>query len=156
MSSVRIIGVGNPLMADDGLGIAAVERLAALRLPPGVEVIDGGTGGLTLLTLMEGAGRVILIDAVAMGRPPGAIVRFTPEEVEMDKGAVGFSLHETGLASVFALGRELGTLPPVVIYGVEPETVERRIGLSPVIEEALAPLTKRLLGELRGEVPTHS
>lgn len=148
MSRVRIIGVGNPLMGDDGIGIAAAERLAALSLPDGVEVVDGGTGGLTLLSLMEAAATVILVDAVAMGREPGTIVRVTPEEVVMPKGEGALSLHETGLAQVLALGRELGTLPAVIVYGVQPHSVERRIGLSPPVARALGPLLEQVLAEL--------
>jgi len=148
-ATIKIIGVGNPLMGDDGIGIAAAERLAALPLPEGVEVIDGGTGGLTLLDLMGGAETVLLIDAVAMGKTPGAIVRFTAEEVAMEGGQPGLSLHETGLAAVFALGREMGLLPPqIVIYGVEPASVECRLGLSPVVAEALDPLVEAILAEL--------
>jgi hydrogenase maturation protease len=146
--SFRIIGVGNPLMGDDGVGIAAVGRLAARPLPEGVEVIDGGTGGLTLLELMEGAAAVVLIDAVEMGLAPGAVARFIAEEVRME-GGVGLSLHQAGLAEVFALGRAMGLLPPrVVIFGVQPATVERRIGLSPAVEAALAEVVERVLAEV--------
>lgn len=148
--TTRIIGVGNPLMGDDGVGIAAIERLSQRVLPDGVEVIDGGTGGITLLTLMEGAGRVVLIDAVEMGREPGTVVRFTPDEVVMTgAGETGLSLHETGLAQVFALGAELGSLPDeIVMFGVQPDSVERRLGLSPRVEQALEPLLDEILAEV--------
>jgi hydrogenase maturation protease len=146
-AKIRIIGVGNPLMGDDGIGIAAAERLAARQLPPGVEVIDGGTGGLTLLDLMAGAETVLLIDAVAMDRAPGSIARFSADEIDLEAEA-GLSLHETGLPAVFALGREMDLLPPrIVIFGVEPESVERRLGLSVAVEAALDPLVDQVLAE---------
>jgi len=149
---IRIIGVGNPLMGDDGIGIAAAERLAALVLPAGVEVIDGGTGGLTLIDLMAGAETVLLIDAVAMGQVPGSIACLSAEEIELEEQA-GFSLHETGLSAVFALGREMGLLPSrIVIIGVEPESVERRLGMSEAVTAALGPLVERVLEEVRAEV----
>jgi hydrogenase maturation protease len=136
-------------MGDDGIGIAAAERLAALPLPGEVEVIDGGTGGLTLLDLMAGAERVILIDAVEMGKPAGSIVRFAPGEVTMEDGRPGLSLHETDLSAVFALGREMDLLPPqIVIFGVEPCSVERRPGLSPAVADALDSLVEAILAEL--------
>lgn len=148
-SKIRIIGVGNPLMGDDGIGIAAAERLSARTLPEGVEVIDGGTGGLTLLDLMAGADKVILIDAVETGGISGSMVRFSPGEVTMEEGAPGLSLHETDLEEVLALGRELGLLPPqIVIFGVEPDSVERRLGLSPAVAGALEPLVEAILAEL--------
>lgn len=153
---VRIIGVGNPLMGDDGVGIAAAERLAALPLPAGVEVIDGGTGGLTLLDLMAGAETVLLIDAVAMGQTPGSIACFRADEAALAEGP-GLSLHEAGLPAVFSLGREMGLLPPqIVIFGVEPAVVERRLGLSPAVEAALDSLVERVLAEARAASPRWS
>ena len=138
---LRIIGVGNPLMADDGLGIVAAERLAALDWPEGVEVLDGGTGGLTLLDLLAGARGVILLDAVAMGAAPGTLRRFTGAELErLPAEAPGLSLHGSGLAEVLALARELGQLPPLLLYGVEPARVELGLGLSPAVAAALEDL----------------
>lgn len=148
-SKIRIIGVGNPLMGDDGIGIAAAELLDALPLPAGVEVIDGGTGGLTLLDLMDGAEKVVLIDAVETGGAPGSMVRFSPSEVAMEGGGPGLSLHEAGLEEVLALGREMDLLPPqIVIYGIEPASVERRLGLSPEVADALDSLVEAILAEL--------
>ena len=146
--SIRIIGIGNPLMGDDGVGIAAVESLTAMALPEGVEVVDGGTAGLTLLDLMEGAGTVILVDAMEMGKPPGTVVRFTPDEVVMTEGEASLSLHDAGLAQVLILGREMDMLPDIVLFGVEPLSVERRPGLSPPVAQALGLLLERILAEL--------
>lgn len=138
---MRIIGVGNPLMADDGLGIVAAERLAAMDWPPGVEVLDGGTGGLTLLDLFCGARAVILLDAVAMGATPGTLRRFSAGDLAgLAAAAPGLSLHGGGLAEVLALARELGQLPPLVLFGVEPARVELGLGLSPAVAAALADL----------------
>ena len=146
---LRIIGVGNPLMADDGLGIVAAERLAALDWPEGVEVLDGGTGGLTLLDLLAGARGVILLDAVAMGAAPGTLRRFTGAELErLPAEAPGLSLHGSGLAEVLALARELGQLPPLLLFGVEPLRVELGLGLSPAVVAAL----EELLVAVRTEV----
>jgi len=143
---LRIIGVGNPLMADDGLGIVAAERLAALDWPPGVEVLDGGTGGLTLLDLLAGARAVILLDAVAMGAAPGTLRRFTAEDLsDLPAESPGLSLHGSGLSEVLALARELGSLPPLLLFGVEPSRVEVRIGLSPPVAAAMDELLVAVL-----------
>ncbi len=144
-----MIGVGNLLMGDDGAGIAAAQELGGRRLPRGVEVVDGGTGGITLLHLMEGADKVILIDAVLMGKSPGSIERFGSEALE-EEGGTPLSLHQGGLPQVFALGRELGLLPgEIVLYGIEPDSVAERLGLSHRVEAALPVLVERLLEELR-------
>lgn len=149
---LRIIGVGNPLMADDGLGIVAAERLAALDWPPGVEVLDGGTGGLTLLDLFGGARGVILLDAVAMGAAPGTLRRFSAEELSaLPVKAPGLSAHAGGLAEVLALARELGELPPLVLFGVEPARVEPGIGLSPPVAAAM----EAMLAAVRAEGARH-
>ncbi len=146
---LRIIGVGSPLMGDDGLGIVAAERLAAMDWPAGVEVVDGGTGGLTLLDLLAGARGVILLDAVAMGAAPGTLRRFAAADLaDLPAQAPGLSLHGGGLGEVLALARELGELPPLVLFGVEPASVELRIGLSPAVAAALEDLLAAVCEEL--------
>ena len=81
--STLIIGLGNPLRRDDGVGVRVVELLAARDLPAGVEVVDGGTPGLGLVPLLEGRQRVILVDAADLGREPGAFVRFTLDQIRL-------------------------------------------------------------------------
>ncbi len=149
MSKIKVIGVGNPLMGDDGVGIAAVVRLSTTALPEGVEVIDGGTGGITLLHLMEGARRVVFVDAVDMGRCPGSIVRFAGHEI-LDRGQPGFGGlgHATGLVEVLALGGELDILPEVTLFGVQVASVELYQGLSSAVEQALDRLAARVVEEV--------
>ncbi|HEX9874738.1 MAG TPA: hydrogenase maturation protease [Deferrimonas sp.] len=146
---MRIIGIGNPLMGDDGIGIAAVSALEKEGVPEGVEIIDGGTGGLTLLTLMEGAKRVILVDAVETGREPGTILRLAGEDLEPETSASSLSLHSSGLPEVLALGRALGTLPPLILFGVQPDSVEVRLGLSEPVAAALPSLLALIREELK-------
>ena len=78
-----VIGLGNPLRGDDGVGVRVAEALAEQALPDDVEVVDGGTQGLGLVNLMEGRQRVILVDAADMGKAPGEFVRFTLDEVRL-------------------------------------------------------------------------
>jgi len=80
---VLILGLGNPLLGDEGVGLRAVEELKGLELPDGVTVAEGGTTGLGLVSLMEGYQRVIVVDAADMGHPPGCVVRFTPLEAQL-------------------------------------------------------------------------
>lgn len=143
--ATRILGVGNPLMGDDGVGIAAVERLSALRLPEGVEVVDGGTGGITLLALMEGAAEVVVIDAAEMGLPPGEFRRFSGDAL-MANWEPGMSVHQAGLGEVLALGRELDLLPEVTLFAVQPESVVLRQALSAPVAEGLERLLEVVVG----------
>jgi hydrogenase maturation protease len=135
--AIRVIGVGNPLAGDDGVGIAVIEQLERAGLPAGVGIIDGGTGGLTLLTLMEGAVRVILVDALEMGREAGAVAGFTYAAGLFAAGPAGFSLHQAGLGEVLALGAELGDLPELFIVGIQPAVLELGQGLSAAVAAAV-------------------
>ncbi len=133
----RIIGVGNPLMRDDGFGPRVIEALQRRGVPEGVEAVDAGVGGVTLVGLLEGVARVLLIDAVRMGAPPGAL-RMFPLKGGGTKQPAHFSLHETRLRSVVDFADALGIRPEIVVLGVEPEAVEAGLGLSLAVEGAVA------------------
>lgn len=135
--AIRVVGVGNPLMGDDGIGIAVVERLEREGVQAGVEVIDGGTGGLTLLTLMEGARAVVLVDALEMGRTPGTVIASAYSEWRFRIAGSGLSLHQAGLAEVLALGAELGELPEVFVVGIQPAVIAMGQELSAAVAAAL-------------------
>jgi len=147
-AAIRVIGVGNPLAGDDGIGIALIGELEREGVPPGVELIDGGSGGLTLLTLLEGAARAILVDALEMGRAAGAVAGFDYAAGLFRAEGPGLSLHQAGLGEVLALGAELGRLPELFIVGIQPAQLELGRGLSlPVaaaLPEALAAVRRRL------------
>jgi len=128
-SELLIIGVGNPLMGDDGIGVAVAERLAGEDLPAGVRVVEAGVIGLALLDLWENVARVWLVDAVRMGLEPGSC-RW------LDKGAIGdmegdaLDAH-AGLTATLQLAMALERLPrDFRLLGVEPAAVERRMGIS--------------------------
>lgn len=144
-----ILGFGNPLRGDDGIGPRLVEELRRRGLPDGVEAIDGGTGGLDLLSILEGADRVIIVDAAEMGRRPGEIVRFTPKDGRLMETLVSLSTHTFGLADGLALARSLGyPLPSITIFGVQPERMDWGEGLSPPVERALPALIQTILSEI--------
>ncbi len=155
-----ILGLGNPLRGDDGVGCRMVEELTRWELPPGVHVLDGGAGGLGLLDLMEGWKRVVIVDAAEMGQKPGEFVRFSPADVRLasasDRPSAGsghrFSLHHAGLSEVLTLADALDrTLPEMVIFGVQPARVGWGEGLSPAVEAALPALIAAVLKEATNE-----
>lgn len=123
-----------------------VAELLRRGLPAGMEAVDGGTGGLDLLHLMEGWDRVVIVDAAELGRRPGEFLRFTPEDVHLVGSLVSLSSHSAGLADALALARALGRpLPEIVIYGVQPERMDWEEGLSPAVEAALPRLVEEIL-----------
>jgi hydrogenase maturation protease len=146
---ILVLGVGNLLMGDEGVGIHAARELMERTLPQHVDVIDGGTAGLDLLHLMEGYQRVLIIDAVDVGEEPGAILRFGPQDVTSEDGDFPMSLHQTEVLRVLEFATYVGqTLPPVVIYGVQPETMEWSLELSPRVQAGLASLVAAVEEEI--------
>lgn len=121
---VIIIGVGNILLRDEGIGIHAVEHLKRLyNFSSHVEVVDGGVGGLNFLPYMERADNLIIIDAVRANAKPGAMFRFTPEDI-LTQVKYKTSLHEMGLQEVFAIARAAGKkCPAAVIIGIQPKDI---------------------------------
>lgn len=139
MKPILILGLGNPLCGDDGVGCEIVQALAGRALPPDVEVMDGGTPGIGLLNLLEGRRRVILVDAAEMGRAPGSVARFRPDEARLGGSAGGSSLHRSGAGAALALARALDlTLPELVVFGVQPARVGWGLGLSPEVQAVVA------------------
>lgn len=144
-----VLGIGNPLQGDDGLGIWATEMLASCELPPGVTIQAAGTPGLGLATWLEGWPRVILVDAVHMGNSPGMWRRFGSEEIKLIIEDVPLSIHEPGLACGIALAQALDLLPEeILLYGVEPGSLNNGQGLSPAVRRALPELVEDILDEL--------
>lgn len=157
MQRTLVLGLGNPLMGDDGVGFAALERLRAdYDLPPEVRPLDGGTLGLNLLPLLEAADEVILLDAIDTGAAPGAVVALERHELPryfLHK----LSPHQIDLREVLALAEWRGTLPgEIVAFGVQPARVELYYGLSPEVADEvgyLAALAAARLASLGHECP---
>jgi len=134
---VIVLGVGNLLLRDDGVGIHAVRKLATMNLPPEVEVVDGGTAGLGLLSYFEEADMVVLIDCLDAGTSPGTIYRIPVAELDLDHAREAVSLHEMQLRDVLVLAKRLGKLPPAVVYGVQPAAIAWGTELSPEVADVL-------------------
>jgi len=144
-----VIGIGNPLQCDDGLGACAAQLLAEEALPAGVQIEELGTPGWGLVNFLQGWQRVILIDAVCMGEEPGTWRRLEKDEIQLVASDQVRSLHEPGLAESLSLAQTLGLLPDeIVLYGVEPACIQPGDKLSPAVRQAMPPLIKHILGEL--------
>lgn len=150
---VVVLGLGNSLMADEGIGVYLVERLMPFASAyPAVDFIDAGTGGLSILYHLESRCKAILIDCAFMDEPPGTIRRFTPGDVQSAKVLAHQSLHEADLMRILAMARELGQAPgEIVIFGIQPERVEPGIGLSQTLTERIDEYISAILHELKTE-----
>jgi len=144
-----VIGLGNFLLGDDGVGVHAVRALA-VDPPAGALTVEVGTALLDALPLLEDARRVVAIDAMQAGGPPGTVYAFGPEDVA--RAATRTSLHELGLVAALDLLPPGRPRPDISIIGVEPVTIDFGLELSPPVREAL-PLVletvKRLIARPR-------
>ncbi|MBL7106289.1 MAG: HyaD/HybD family hydrogenase maturation endopeptidase [Phycisphaerae bacterium] len=136
---ILVLGLGNPLMSDEGIGGFLIEEFIRQKdKSPNVDFLDAGTGGMTLLTLIENRKKVIIIDCAYMGTEPGTIKRFTPQEVNSMKKLMHYSLHEIDILKVLVIAKKLDTCPPnVVIFGIEPFAVELRPQISNTLRKKI-------------------
>jgi hydrogenase maturation protease len=151
MKDTLVAGLGNPLMGDEGVGVLLVHRIEA-QFPDlsDVEFLDAGTGGVALVHAMAGRGKVIFIDCARMGEEAGTMRRFGTEQVRSRKHMPGLSLHEADLMDIIDLARRLGQCPEeIVIFGIEPGSIDQREGLSPELQKRLPHYVRRLLDEIR-------
>ena len=150
MAKTLVLGLGNILLRDEGVGVRVVERLLErYQFPREVQVIDGGTLGLNLLSYVEDASRLLVIDAVEAGKPPGSLVRLTGEEIPAFLDVSKLSAHQQGLQELLAVAKLRGRLPrEVVFWGVELESRDVGLELSPSVEAQLGAVVEAALSEL--------
>jgi hydrogenase maturation protease len=151
-----VVGLGNPLMADEGIGTVLVDELAKLardgKLPSEqVEYYDGGCGGMYLLHIIAERQKVILIDCCLMGTEPGTIRRFTPDDVASVKQMAHLSLHEVDILKVIELAKEIGQCPDeIVIFGIEPVAIKQQMHLNELLEVRLNDYISMIQKEITG------
>jgi hydrogenase maturation protease len=145
---VVVLGLGNILLRDEGIGVRVVEALEELELPEGIEVVDGGTFGLDLLDDLADRQKVIVIDAVDADYPPGTVLRFDADKLA-GPAQQQVSLHDMGLVDVLAITRLLGCAPKqVVIIGVVPRLLEEGLTLSEELSAVVPEVIRRVLEEV--------
>lgn len=145
-----VLGLGNPLMADEGIGNELAELLPSTSGQcPGVDFIDAGTGGMALLYHFEGRKKVIIIDCAFMGEEPGTIKRFTPDQVKTVKKLAHLSLHEVDILKVIELAKQLNQCPEeIIFYAIEPEKIAQQQHLSKTLQNKLGEYVKQIQTEL--------
>lgn len=146
---IVVLGLGNMLMADDGVGLAALARLDdEWFVPRTVSLVDGGTWGMNLLPVIEHAERLLIFDAITVGEPPGTIIRLERGDIPRFL-ARKLSPHQIDLREVLALAELRDTLPEqIVALGIQPARIEMSTTLSPEVEAQLDELVRRGADEL--------
>jgi hydrogenase maturation protease len=152
-----VLGIGNTILSDEGVGVRAAEALqAAFELPADVEVIDGGTAGMELLGPLAGVDLLLVLDAIKAGREPGTVVTLVGAEVPVFFGSK-LSPHQIGISDVLA-GLEFSGEAPrdLVLIGCEPDSLELGLELTPAVAAQVPEMVRLVVAELarRGIVLT--
>jgi len=148
---VKVIGIGNPLASDDAIGLHVARRLLGIKLPDNVKVIAAESAGSSILELMTGADKVIMIDATLGGEKPGTIRRLSLDDIQVGRCKLR-SLHEINLADLLRIGRlaQPEAFPKkLTIVGIEVANTGRyRQGLSDAVRDAIPLAVETVLSEI--------
>jgi hydrogenase maturation protease len=146
---VVVLGAGNILLSDEGVGVRVIERLPlAYRLPPDVEIIDGGTCGMEMLEDLENLDALIMVDAIRGGKAPGTPIRLAGDAVPVFF-KTKLSPHQIGLSDVLATLELIGKAPKyTVILGIQPVSLALGMELTPEVEEKMPELLRMVADEL--------
>jgi hydrogenase maturation protease len=147
---VLVLGVGNILLQDEGFGVRVIQTMEERRvpLPPDVTLLDGGTTGFALLNPIAEAEKVVVVDAVKGGQPPGTLYRFDTREMGVKRLPMD-SLHQVNLYQVLEALEGTGERPDqVVVIGCEPGVIDVGLDLSPEVAAKLDRAIELVLAEL--------
>ncbi len=147
--TVLVLGIGNLVMGDDGVGVLVAQRLQQrYRFADNVEIMDGGTLGLDLLPKLENITNLIMIDAVETGQKAGTCVRLCGQELPIAL-ETKVSPHQMGLKDLLAVSELMGHSPnEMVLIGLQPGSIEMEIGLTSEVEAQFETLVSNVLSEL--------
>jgi hydrogenase maturation protease len=144
---IAIIGVGNQIMGDEGAGIETLRVLRQMGCPEGVELIEAGTAFFSIVSDLKDFEKLIIVDVVRGGKPPGTVYRFEMEDVK--GGDILVSLHDIGVIDSLKMESLVGKIPKeIVFFGIEPQKVELSTHLSEQINKRLAYLVHKILEEV--------
>jgi hydrogenase maturation protease len=140
MEKILVLGIGNILLGDEGVGVHVVKDLERFEMPSHVTLLDGGTGGFHLLNWLQEYGRIIMIDATLDGKPPGSISIVQPRF--SNEFPRTLSSHDIGLKDLIDSASLLGNLPEITLFtvSVHPEQ-SLTMELSAVISESAAKIS---------------
>ncbi|MHC4084812.1 MAG: hydrogenase maturation protease [Planctomycetota bacterium] len=146
---ILVLGIGNILLRDEGVGVRVIEQMQKMHLPDDVELVDGGTAGADLLDVLAERKKVIVIDAVQADCEPGTVIRFSADDLTQPD-RVGISLHELGLGGALKMTKQLGCEPKeVVVFGIKPLDISCGLELSEEITAAVPKVVELVLAEIK-------
>lgn len=148
---ILVLGVGNLLMGDEGVGVHVLRHLEHEPAIPGVRLLDGGTGGINLLLEFDGVRNVVLIDATRDGKPAGTITFQQPRN--SDELPRGLGAHDFGLKDLFAVSALLGDAPTIHLFTISVEEIRpMSMELSPAVADAVPELVQTVVDFTRKSI----
>jgi len=148
---VVVLGVGNLLLTDEGVGVHLIQKLREMEIDEGIELVDGGTSLLDFVPQAEDVSKLIIVDAIKLGGKPGTTYKICVDD-SLLKGAKGMtSLHQLGVVETLAIAQKMGKLPHTVIIGIEPKEISYGLELSPEVEREMGKMVNLILEEVRNE-----
>ncbi len=144
---IGVIGIGNTLKGDDGVGVLLARRMKEKNLPSDVKIFDAGTGGMKILHILKDLEKVIIVDAVRFGGDAGDYVFFSPEEVESLRNSGG--THGTSLFEILDLSEKVEEAPEeILILGIQPKDDSIGDNISSELEDKLPDFEEELSKKL--------
>ncbi len=147
---ITVLGIGNLLLRDEGVGIHAIEALKKESLPDNVELVDGAAGGFDLMPIVENCDKLIVIDAIKTNEEPGAVYQFDPQEIEVQRDT-SVSLHDVDFFHLLDYMRKHKRVPQVQMITIVPHTMEMGMELSDIVKAKIPKIVSLVLQEIEKE-----
>lgn len=146
---ILVLGIGNILLRDEGIGVRVIEHMHSMPINKDVEIVDGGTSGMDLLDVLAEREKVIVVDAVDSGHEPGTVLQFGLDQI-VQKEQTAVSLHELGIAETINMTKQMGCAPKeVVFFGVQPQNIDCGLELSQSVQNVIQKVAELILAEIK-------
>ncbi len=151
VDKVVVLGVGNLLLRDEGVGVHLIQKLREMEIEERVRLVDVGTSILDFIPQAEDVSKLIIVDAIRLGGKPGKTYRICVDDSLLKETKGMTSLHQLGVVETLAIARKMGELPHTVIIGIEPKDMDYGLELSPEIERKMGKMVNLILEEVRAK-----
>lgn len=149
-----VLGVGNELLSDEGVGVHVIREMQKLNLPPEIEIMEGGTEGFGLINIITSTDRLVIIDSLKGGNAPGTIYKFNIEEAPKTLDIFKTSVHQIGILEVIHLSGLIGKTPETTVIGVEPKDISTGMELSKEVKTKIPKIIDLVLKEIKPTTKT--
>lgn len=153
---IVILGIGNELLSDEGIGVHTIKALQKMDVPPEIEIYEGGTDGFGLINIIVETDRLIVIDSIRGGSEPGTIYKFDIEDAPSSPDLFKTSVHQIGILEVINLSSLIGKTPKTTVIGVEPESISTGMELSDKVKVKIPRVIQLIFEELNLSIATEN